>query len=61
MSHLALPRFPAIEMKLEQDVATPTLYMSTDKQCWYPHVKGFVKGTNTIQTHLRMEDVWLGR
>ncbi|MFH1605251.1 MAG: ABC transporter substrate-binding protein, partial [Pseudomonadota bacterium] len=51
----------AIELKLQHDVAMPTLYMSTDKQCWYGKVKGFVKGANSIQTHLRMEDVWLDR
>ncbi len=55
------PDNKALALKLQQDVAMPTLYMSTDKQCWYPHVKGFVKGANSIQTHLRMEDVWLER
>ena len=51
----------ALELKVMQDVALPTLYQSTDKQCWYSHVKGFVKGANSGQTHLRMEDVWLDR
>ncbi len=51
----------ALELKVMQDVALPTLFQSTNRQCWYPHVKGYVMAANSSQTHLRLEDVWLDR
>ena len=50
-----------IEMKLQQDVAKPTLYQTMHTVCRQPYVKGYVKSTNGNYTHHRMEDVWLDK
>ena len=50
-----------VELKLQQDVARVALYQNMNTACWYPYVKGYVRATNGIYTHNRMEDVWLDK
>jgi peptide/nickel transport system substrate-binding protein len=48
-----------IDLQLQQDVARATLYQTLSTTCWHPHVKGFVRATNGIYTHNRLENVWI--
>ena len=50
-----------IELKLQQDVARVALYQNMNTACWHPYVKGYVRATNGIYTHNRMEDVWIDK
>jgi len=51
----------ALELRLQQDIARPALYQNMNTTCWYPYVKGYVRSSNGIYTHNRMEDVWLDK
>jgi peptide/nickel transport system substrate-binding protein len=51
----------ALDLMLQQDVARAAVYHSTSSACWQPYVKGYVRSTNGIYTHHRMEDVWLDK
>ena len=48
-----------IDLALQQDIARPTLYQSLSGTCWHPYVKGFLRATNGIYSHNRLENVWL--
>ena len=50
-----------IELKLQQDIVRPNLYQNMYTTCWHPYVKGYIRSTNGIYTHNRMEDVWLDK
>jgi len=50
-----------LELKLQQDIARPILYQQMSTACWHPYVKGYVRSTNGVYTHNRMEDVWLDK
>ena len=50
-----------IDLMLQQDVARVALYQNMNTACWHPYVKGYVRATNGIYTHNRMEDVWLDK
>ncbi len=50
-----------LDLKLQQDIARPILYQQMTTACWHPYVKGFVRATNGVYTHNRMEDVWLDK
>ncbi|MFH1604505.1 MAG: peptide ABC transporter substrate-binding protein, partial [Pseudomonadota bacterium] len=51
----------ALDLKLQQEVARAALYQAVNTSCWYPFVKGYVRASNGIYTHNRMEDVWLDK
>lgn len=50
-----------IDLRLQQDIARPTLYQTLSTQCWHPHVKGFLRASNGIYTHNRLEGVWIDK
>ncbi len=50
-----------IDIVLQRENAKPTLFQTLQTQCWHPHVKGFVKGTNGNYSHNRLETVWLDK
>ncbi len=50
-----------IDVALQQDNAKPTLFQTLLTQCWFPHVKGFVRGSNGNYAHHRLETVWLDK
>jgi peptide/nickel transport system substrate-binding protein len=50
-----------IDVALQQDNARPTLYQAVSTTCWHPYVKGYMRSSNGIYTHNRLEDVWLDR
>jgi peptide/nickel transport system substrate-binding protein len=51
----------ALDLKLQQDSVQPILYQHMSTGCWHPYLKGYVRATNGIYTHHRMEDVWLDK
>jgi peptide/nickel transport system substrate-binding protein len=51
----------ALDLKLQEDVARVALYQIATTTCWNPSVKGYLRPSNGIYTHHRMEDVWLNR
>ena len=50
-----------IDLILQRDAVRPTLYQNVYATCWHPYVKGYIRSSNGIYTHNRMEDVWLAR
>jgi len=50
-----------IDLALQMDIARPTLYQGLSTTCWHPYVKGFVRSSNGIYTHNRLETVWLDK
>jgi peptide/nickel transport system substrate-binding protein len=50
-----------IDLMLQQDVVRPTLYQGMGGTCWHPYVKGYLKGSNGIYNHNRLENVWLDK
>jgi peptide/nickel transport system substrate-binding protein len=50
-----------IDIQLQRESAKPTLYQTLLTQCWHPHVKGLVKGSNGNYSHNRLETVWLDK
>jgi peptide/nickel transport system substrate-binding protein len=50
-----------IDLALQQNFARPTLYQTLSTQCWHPYVKGFVRASNGIYTHNRLENVWMDK
>jgi peptide/nickel transport system substrate-binding protein len=50
-----------IDLALQQDIARPTLYQTLSGTCLQPYVKGFVRATNGIYSHNRLENVWLDK
>lgn len=51
----------ALELMIHKDVARAILYQQINTSCWQPYLKGYVRATNGIYTHNRMEDVWLDK
>ncbi|MFH1602959.1 MAG: peptide ABC transporter substrate-binding protein, partial [Pseudomonadota bacterium] len=51
----------ALDLMLQQDVARAILYQQLSTACWQPYVKGFVRPTNGIYTHNRLENVWMDK
>jgi peptide/nickel transport system substrate-binding protein len=51
----------ALDLFVQQDVARPIMHQNANTSCRYPHVKGFIWGTNSNHTHNRMEDLWLDK
>ena len=51
----------ALDLMLQQEVARAAVYHSTSSACWHPYVKGYLRSTNGIYTHHRMEDVWMDK
>jgi peptide/nickel transport system substrate-binding protein len=51
----------AIERKLAEDGARPTIFYSRGGTCWQPYVKGLTIMVNSIHNGNRMEDVWMDK
>jgi len=51
----------ALDLLLQQETARVAVYHSTSSACWHPYVKGYLRSTNGIYTHHRMEDVWMDK
>ena len=51
----------ALDLLLQKDVARVALYQHMNTTCWHPYVKGYLRSSNGIYTHNRMEDVWLDK
>jgi len=51
----------ALDLQLQQDVARVSLYQQINHVCWHPYLKGYIRSTNGIYTHNRMEDVWFDK
>jgi peptide/nickel transport system substrate-binding protein len=51
----------AIERKLAEDGARPTIFYRRGGTCWRPWVKGLTIMVDSIHNGNRMEDVWLDR
>jgi len=49
----------AIDRKLQEDMARPTLYHSVAMGCWHPHVQNYTIQVNSIYNGWRFEDLWL--
>ena len=50
-----------LDLMLQQDGVRPILLQQMSTGCWHPYVKGYVRATNGIYSHHRMEDVWLDK
>ena len=50
-----------IDLLLLKEVARAPLLQSTNRTCWHPYVKGYVRAASSSYTHNRMEDVWLDK
>jgi peptide/nickel transport system substrate-binding protein len=51
----------ALDLFIQQDVARPIVHQNGTTSCRYPHVKGYLWGSNSNHTHNRMEDLWLDK
>ncbi len=51
----------ALDLHLQKDVARVALYQHMNTACWHPYVKGYLRSSNGIYTHNRLEDVWLDK
>jgi len=51
----------AIERKLAEDGARPTIFYKRGGTCWRPWVKGLTIMVDSIHNGNRMEDVWLDK
>lgn len=51
----------ALDLFVQQDVARPIMHQNASSSCRYPHVKGYIWGSNSNHTHNRMEDLWLDK
>jgi peptide/nickel transport system substrate-binding protein len=50
-----------IDITLQREAARPTLFQTLTTQCWHPHVRGIVKGSNGNYSHNRLETVWIDK
>ncbi len=48
-----------IERILAEEIARPIIYHNRSGTCWQPHVKGFVRGENSIYNNWRFDRLWL--
>jgi peptide/nickel transport system substrate-binding protein len=55
------PLLWAIERKLAEEGARPTIFYSRAGTCWQPWVKGLTIMVNSLHNGNRMEDVWLDK
>lgn len=51
----------ALDLFIQQDVARPIMHQNGTSSCRYPHVKGYIWGSNSNHTHNRMDDLWLDK
>ncbi|ODU62487.1 MAG: peptide ABC transporter substrate-binding protein [Acetobacteraceae bacterium SCN 69-10] len=50
-----------IDFKLQEDVARPIIFHSTQATCWKPYVHGFSPMVNSSYNGFRFEDLWVDK
>jgi peptide/nickel transport system substrate-binding protein len=50
-----------IDLKLQMEVARPTMTFAAFPYCWRPYVKGYVPSLNSQYSNRRLETVWLDK